>query len=304
VYERRRRRAWPDPGAAAAVAPTPIPAARQVRIVTLCAAAGILLGAALAAAPPPSGGGCDVIGETDERADVERAHAACRDARTRFGELFGVAAPAAVVVLADEPGYRIGVAAGRALVRWPTGAVLAASVDGDVALQWSDVLPHEIAHALLVVHVYPDGFARHDGYGTPLPDWFEEGVAIWAEPPASRLGRVAQARSLDGARRDLRSIVEGSHPALANREAFAARDGGRLPADAALWAFYPQSAAVLAFVHDAGGSAAVRELARRLAAAVPPYEALLGLPGAADAAALEAAWQRFMRAPDAAAATH
>jgi hypothetical protein len=247
---------------------------------------------------------CEVVGVTAAVSDVELARAACDAARARFAELFGAPAPPARVELRDAAGYRTGVQAGVAVVRWPVSAAMTAPGAAgalsprQIAQQWSDVLPHEIAHALLVVRAYPDGFPPHDGYGTPLPDWFEEAVAIWAEPPASRDGRVAQARTLNPRQQDLRTITEGAHPALANRAAFAARDGAALPADSALWAFYPQSAAVLAFVFESGGPAAVTELKRRLLAGHPPYAALTALPDLPpDTAALESAWQRFLRAP-------
>lgn len=50
--------------------------------------------------------------------------------------------------------------------------------------------------------------------------------------------------------------------------------------DEALWAFYPQSVAVVSFVHEKGGAAAVHELVRRLVADPAQTDnALAGLPG-------------------------
>jgi hypothetical protein len=74
---------------------------------------------------------CGVSGSAAAAADVALARAACDTARVRFAELFGDAAPGALVVLHDHPGF------------YPGG-----------------------------------GAAGHGGYGTPLPDWFEEGIAI------------------------------------------------------------------------------------------------------------------------------
>jgi hypothetical protein len=64
-----------------------------------------------------------------------------------------------------------------------------------VAQEWSETLPHEIAHVMLAADFFPEEAAGVPGrYGTPLPDWFDEAVAIWAEPDSVREARLAQAR--------------------------------------------------------------------------------------------------------------
>ena len=243
---------------------------------------------------------CVVSGAT-AAADEARALAACESARARFTALFGVAAPAALVMLREQPGYRTTASGATAVVHWGNGAALSAQYGSNTAArrqidqQWTDVLPHEISHALMIAHFYAQGGASaHRGYGTPLADWFEEAVAIWAEPEASRATRLAQARRLPRERQDLEGILSGAHPAASNGVYLAARNGAPASDSAALWAFYPQAYSVLAFVHEHGGTAAMRALIQRLDTHAGA-EMLLGLPGLPDErGALLTAWQRWL----------
>jgi len=230
--------------------------------------------------PPP----CEVSGATASVADVQRAQSACDVAQARFADLFGGPVPSVRVVLWEDARYRTGIQGGRAVIYWPTGAVLDARGQGPAeyaADPWLEVLPHEIAHVLLAARFFGTGLkaaAENGGYGTPLPDWVDEGVAIWAEPPASRRGRLREARALITERQSLRAILTGSHPALSNAQVMAMRDGGVPPEDPDLFAFYPQALAVLAFIHDAGGAPATLELVIRLKRE-DPVAAVVGLPG-------------------------
>jgi len=248
-------------------------------------------------------GSCRVSGPGTAAPDAPRARAACETARARFAELFGEPVPGVRVVLREQFGYRTGVQGGWAVIYWPTDAAMRrvvrpVSAAGTYAdAQWREVLPHEIAHALLAARFYGDDDAPmpRGGYGTPLPDWLDEGVAIWAEPLKSREKRLAQARALPAARLDLQTILSSPHPGAGNAAALAMRDGAPPPRDEALHAFYPQSIAVLGFVFDAGGRAAVVELARRLVRDPDHTAPLAGLPGLpADPAALQAAWEEWL----------
>lgn len=255
------------------------------------------------AATPAAAAECEVSGERAAAADVTRAQAACRTARARFAELFGDTVPAVLVVLHEESGYRVSAEGNVGLVFWPSSAAMAKRLGQGVeaerrlATQWSEVLPHEIMHALTVARFYSSGGASaHDGYGTPLPDWFEEAIGVWGEPLASRRSRVAQARrrpELGGA---LQKILSSPHPAAANRALLNARAGVSLPAtDRGLWSFYPQAIAVLTFVHETGGRAAVSELARRLVRNPTNEHALVGLAGMpADTAGVARAWEKWV----------
>jgi len=267
-------------------------------------------------AVPEAGAGSDELGPA---ADETRARQACETARERFAELFGEPVPPVRILLWDRPGYRTGLQGERAAVVWPTSRVMAARAkSAEAALpyvesQWNDVLPHEISHALLAARFFADERSgRHTGYGTPLPDWLDEGVAIWAETPRNRDARLRQARALPAERRDLLSILEMRHPG-AGATAEAIRNGAAPPPDEALWAFYPQSIAALAFVYDAGGADAIAELMRRLLAAPvdasrpdPPSarDLLVDLPGLPDDfEGVVAAWNAWLAAEDPGVAT-
>lgn len=243
--------------------------------------------------------------------DVVRASTACQTARTRFAELFGDPVPTVRIILWEEAHYRMGVLRGEAATFWPSSQAMTprtddkAAAENHVAAQWREVLPHEISHLLLAVRLFPDRAATPaGGYGTPLPDWLDEAVAIWAEPLESRQRRVEQARELPAELRDLRTILTTPHPATGQSAAYISRDGTARPADFTLWAFYPQAISVLTFVHEHGGTAATRELARRLVGdpGVPVAPAdpldpqvLAGLPGLpADFEGVEAAWNEWI----------
>ena len=242
-----------------------------------------------------------VVSGAGAAADVARAQSACETARARFSALFGVEAPSAIVMLRDQAGYRTTASGATAVVHWNTGTALSAqfgtgsAAQKQIEQQWTDVLPHEIAHALMIAHFFAHGGAStHRGYGTPIADWFEEAVAIWAEPETSRATRLAQARKLPPVRQDLEAILAGPHPAASGGVYLAARSGGPLSNGAAMWAFYPQSYAVLAFVHAHGGTPAVAALTRRLDRH-DGVELLLGLPGLpAERSELLAAWRRWL----------
>jgi hypothetical protein len=240
---------------------------------------------------------CSTGGSAVEPADAVRAISACERARTRFGELFGVVAPRAHVQLHDAPGYEVGLVQDAGVVFWPNSGALPAGAPAPwVARQWEEVLVHELMHALTMAHFFAGGDAVDEaGYGTPLPDWFEEGIAIWGEPEQSRRGRLQQARSLPEPRLELAAILSGRHPVAGNPTLMASEPGAAVPRDEALRAFYPQSIAVVAYVHERGGAPAVRELGRRLLADPDDAHALAGLPGLpAEMAGVAAEWRAWL----------
>jgi hypothetical protein len=258
--------------------------------------------ALLAAAEPAAS--CEVTGVTASAADVSRATLGCQLARERFSMLLGTPVPDVRVILWEQAGYRTGVLGSRAVIYWPTGRTLeTGSRDGEVgpygADPWREVLPHEIAHVLLASRFFgsgPEVSAGAGGYGTPFPDWLDEAVAIWVEPAASRAARLGEARALPGARRDLSAIMGAHHPAAADAGVLAMRDGARPPEDDALEAFYPQAIALLGFVFDLGGRAAVLQLTERLrASGSSDARTLLGLPGMPpDLVSLDVVWRDWL----------
>jgi hypothetical protein len=258
--------------------------------------------------PDTPGAQCDVATESGmppAEGDETRARSACQIARARFAELFGDPVPGVRVILWEEAHYRMGLLRGEAAIFWPSSQALAPRTDDrtaaeeHVASQWREVLPHEISHLLLAVRFFRDAPASRVGeYGTPLPDWLDEAVAIWAEPTESRQRRIEQARELPPEYLDLRAILVTPHPATGQSAAYIARDGTARPADFTLWAFYPQAIAVLAFIYEHGGTAATTELVRRLTSdpAEPAGPRVLAeLPGLpVDVAGIETAWSEWL----------
>lgn len=238
-----------------------------------------------------------------EAADEALAHTACDMARARFAELFGEPVPEVRVILWERPHYRMGLLSGEAAIFWPSSEAMTprtkdrAAAEEHVAAQWREVLPHEISHILLAVRFFRDSGATPPGeYGTPLPDWLDEAVAIWAEPQTSRQRRVEQARELPDEYLDLHTILTTPHPATGRSAAYVARDGTARPADFTLWAFYPQAIAVLAFIHEHGGTAATSELVRRIQDEQEGPQAVAGLPGLpADFEQVDALWREWLR---------
>jgi hypothetical protein len=196
----------------------------------------------------------------------------------------------------------MGLLDGEAAILWPSSQAMTPrtadrdAVEKHLAAQWREVLPHEISHLLLAVRFFRDAPATPAGeYGTPLPDWLDEAVAIWAEPTESRQRRVQQLLELPADLRGLRAILTAAHPATGKSAAFISRDGTARPADFALWAFYPQAISVLTFVYELGGVAATRELVQRLQDDPDNPLALAGLPGLPhDFEGVEAAWSAWL----------
>jgi hypothetical protein len=268
-------------------------------------AALIALLACAPAAAQPGVPPCRVEGEAVTAEDAGRALAACEAAHARFVELLGSAAPGVIILVEERSGYRIGILDGQAVVLWPSTRAMrlragtGRGADAYLATQWNDVLRHEVGHALTAAHFFADGQFEATGYGTPLPDWLEEAIAIWVEPAASRESRIAAARKLPDHRLDLWTILRSRHPAAGSPAAMAVRDGAAPPADPDLVDFYQQAVAVLAFVHDHGGPVAVRELAIRLRADPGDNEAIVGLQGLpATSDAVDRAWQEWLAEPD------
>ncbi len=244
---------------------------------------------------------CEIAGDAASPGDRRRALEACEAARERFGELFGAPVPGVRIHLEARGGYRTGVSNGRAIVVWPTTRAMAGRLSGPndavaahIAEQWRDVLPHEIAHVLLAARFF-EGVPRATGYGTPFPDWFDEGVAIWAESQAQREARLAQARALPDELRALTGILASAHPAASDASILQIRDGAAIPDDQALWTYYPRSIAVVAFVYETGGQAAMLALAERMLAEPDAPVSLAGLPGLPNTPATVAAlWEDWL----------
>lgn len=151
---------------------------------------------------------CETVGEAPP-GDVTSAAASCRAARARWDQLFDESAPGGRILLGVDTSAAVPHVEGG---RWVLTLRTSEQIE-ELARTWSPdlprainptssywrAIPHEVGHRMLAAAAYPDGFPRRaDRYGTPLPDWFDEGVATWMEPPEQRRDRLAiAARHID-----------------------------------------------------------------------------------------------------------
>ena len=267
-----------------------------------------------------------VVSGRGPNGDFDLARKACARVELRFAELFGTRAPTGGLLLSREPGIASEAGYGKWHLRWPVSARLREAAkslgknDGSVMEEWETTLPHEIGHVMLAAFFYPNALPIAEGeYGTPLPDWFDEAVAVWMEPPAMRQERLTQARAMlhqaalaqilkarhpfadlaDGAyqtrivlngpcRRQCGSRIRPSDTQRIVNRIF--RDG-RVEAETTYFAgdslardepearFYAHSFAILQYIVDRGGRRAVRELSARLQQNRFDSSVLIGLPG-------------------------
>jgi hypothetical protein len=286
--------------------------------------------------PTPVRAQCSVQRSRRLPIDSYQARTACEAARKRFADLFGGRAPDVRLLLSNEGDIAAGYRAGRVLMRFPrldAWGEMARQLGLQGAAsrafqreQMEQTLPHELAHQMLAARFYPAGLPIDSGhYGTPLPDWFDEAVAIWAEPETLRADRLAAAQSLVPHLR-LAEVLLREHPHAGVDTAQArstatryTREGdsitirhrsdtrGRILVDTLrdasgasvqtrnLTNFYPVAYSLLAFIEATGARAAIQELERRLR--LDPYDtaALNGLPGLPQAGTeIEALWKEWV----------
>ncbi|HEX8211067.1 MAG TPA: hypothetical protein VF584_12915 [Longimicrobium sp.] len=191
----------------------------------------LVLGACGSSPPPPT---CDVAGQAPA-ADLELARSACERARASYTDLFGVPAPPMRVYLSERPVVGAQFEQGWWALRWPTSATLETvgrkldypptgagqydSLEGWLADIRDSVLPHEIGHLFLATVIgvtdLPPGSAHHGAtrdYGTPLPDWFDESVAMWMEPRANRDARLARVMGAAQSPPSIAAVLATPHP--------------------------------------------------------------------------------------------
>ena len=307
----------------------------------------VLLALAACSARPGGADACQVTGDA-ARGDVALARTACARARARFNAVLGEAPPGTIVISATQ-GFSGYTEAGRWSLTWPTSERLATGIarpgsaasgtDGRrfVEEQWRDVLPHEIGHVMLGAWLYSPGRELTGEYGTYLPDWVDEAVAISMEPDSIRNSRLAQARAF-APLPALAEVLAFRHPLSGNRDqAFSTRvltsppcegpcdrerptdtrtitervfrDGRvtvdtvyvagtqRLDADP-LARFYILSYALWSYVESRGGRDAITTLMTRLRRNSRDPTAVVGLPGLPSTlGAVDADWRAWLAAP-------
>jgi hypothetical protein len=285
--------------------------------------------------------GCSVTGGADaaERAVATRA---CEYARSRFALLFGDPVPGAAVELRSQVAFSLQVQPDHSvLVHWPDAGTQRRTITaihdgiGGGANADAENLSHEISHVLLIARFYPDSTNAQE-YGSAFADWFDEAVAMWAEPDDERANRIERARNLDSAAVHLDAILREPHSAMdaaarsitttvtgckpagdpdfcknrgmlpGTRRSIDARGKVTVdtikpgsPDEAKLAfddAFYSRAIALLTFIYERGGRVATAELAARLKAG-KTHDVLLGLPGLPSSqSALDQQWTKWLYA--------
>lgn len=155
-----------------------------------------------------------------EREELTRI---CRETVGRVEDLLD-SPVARVAIEVKEELYAIGMVVrnGAVALGWPSRARWLAASDelgfGDDTARmgdWADeLLRHELAHFISRATIYgnPVPLAPR-AYGTALPDWLEEAMAIWAEPAESRRQRIDRLLELDlDSIPELTAIVTARHP--------------------------------------------------------------------------------------------
>jgi hypothetical protein len=164
-----------------------------------------------------------VVESAGDPGDRALATRACDQAESSFAMLFGRTSPAGRIEISDSItlfGYEQRAEGWRMI--WPSseqirirhGSDLETSVEEELAHQWQTVLPHEIGHLMLTRHLGPVRPVSDDQYGTHLPDWFDEAVAVWMEPVDSREPEYEQMRRTSPFVPDLKALLEWTHPVV------------------------------------------------------------------------------------------
>ena len=302
-----------------------------------------LLVLAACSSAPGGADACAVTGDVS-RADRGLAQSACTRARQRFATILGEP-PSGTIALSASEGFTGYTEGARWTLVWPTSSRLAAGMGSAssamesrrfVEEQWRDVLPHELGHVMFGAWLYSPGRDLAGEYGTYMPDWVDEAVAISMEPDTVRRERLAQARSFTTVP-PLTEVLAFRHPLRGRtNEAFSTRvtssppcEGscdrerpgdtrtiteriyrdGRVTVDTAYAAgeqrleadplarFYVLSYALWSYVESRGGREAVGTMVARLRRNPRDPAALAGLPGLPRSVAeLNADWRAWLTA--------
>lgn len=281
---------------------------------------------------------CRVIGAASED-DVRFTTLACEAAQARFEQLFRADTEPIVIVLSGDAAdlraeWVLHWHTNDELQRFAERAGLTGSeVESHVTEQWEEFLPHEIGHVFVWQYLENRRARRIAGeYATPLPDWFEEAVAIWMEPEHLRNQRLVLARVFWQSLPPIEDIVYGKHPRAhdpdpatitweretgpcegtcpdsAIRVTVKQFPDGRIAVDTTYvstnypWEvdgrdyYYPQVYSILAYINDVGGYEAVNTIARRLRRNPRDPNHLLNLPNLpSDLANLDRAWRTWLQ---------
>jgi hypothetical protein len=106
--------------------------------------------------------------------------------RSASRHCFGRDAPAVLIDIADTLRiYGVHTSDDGWLIHWPsTQRLIDIYADpGLVEVAWDRTLPHEIGHLMMFSLADELKMASEPGeFGSPFPDWLDEGAAVWMEP--------------------------------------------------------------------------------------------------------------------------
>lgn len=243
----------------------------------------------------PSAVGCRVV--APDGSSSAEALAACATARATLAQILAMPVPAGVVVLADSLDATDGDALRVRGEQWSV-AVDGASPDaperelgGGARLSNAGYIAHETAHRMATAMLYPGDSAPSPapgGYGSALPDWADEALALLVEPAVDQQARLGLLFA-DGMiyALPLRRFLYMAHPALSDMPV-----GGPVRR-----VFYGQSLAFALFVRARAGDEGLRALVGALRDGRSQGVALTGIRGLpADGGLLEQEWLAWLRA--------
>lgn len=266
---------------------------------------------------------------------------ACHYARERYASLFGREPHPVTIVVHDTTAMLNDFRDGRVFVFLPSNRAVSrarASFSRVSASRPHDPLlfvTHEILHFLLAAATFGGQEPPPGTYGTPLPDWFDEGVAIWGEDEATRASRMQIAADLPDRLLDLNTFARRAHPRAGDpieqrmesiliqctrapctpntigRDTFRVVNlidaAGKVRVDTLLpedpdfdrWddaGFYAISSTILPFFHARGGSRLINVLLERLLENPGRTDVFHDLPGLpSDPRDVNREWHRFVQ---------
>ena len=170
----------------------------------------------------PQGATCLTTGHAG-RSEREDLTLICRETAARVASLLGAPVNRVAIEVEDDA-YALDVSFRDSgyVLRWPSRALWTAAwrgwgleEDTRQLNEWRDILlRHELAHVMSNATIY-DGPIRTPAhsYGTALPDWLDEALAIWGESDAGRNRRIERLKELDlDSIPDLTAILTARHP--------------------------------------------------------------------------------------------
>ncbi|HKS06243.1 MAG TPA: hypothetical protein VJR92_08030 [Gemmatimonadaceae bacterium] len=137
----------------------------------------------------------------------------CEQVARRWHTLTGTRAIKGAIRLVDGASATSSVTAQEWVLEWRAPSAITdvkTRSDGFVANDAENIIPHEAGHNLFASYtIFFAGPQDYAGYGSIVPDWFDESPAVWLESAAMRTGRV---RKVIGTTPSLHRLATMDHP--------------------------------------------------------------------------------------------